>query len=138
MYKEVLYRHFINLRPFKGSDNAAVSRMVLFATKVNGFWVLAIAIKDSLSLNVAGFLYLPPGSTHMICFTHLIWLTSQLICAVVHFSVLYMSLTMVLSRRTRFLRKNQHSLLPCYWNDCSKTFALISKKILRNSHSNYL
>ena len=40
--------------------------------------------------------------------------TSQLIWVVVHFSFLYMSLTMVLSGLVRFLFKNQHSLLSCY------------------------
>lgn len=44
-----------------------------------------------------------PGSTHMD--------TSQLICFVNHFSVFYMSLTVVLSGLMRFLCKIQHSLL---------------------------
>ena len=48
MYKQVLHRHFINLKPCEGSSNAAASRMVLFAAIVNGFWVLTIAIKGSL------------------------------------------------------------------------------------------
>ena len=48
MYKEVLHRHFINLKPCEGSSNAAASRMMLFATIVNGFWELTIVIKGSL------------------------------------------------------------------------------------------
>ena len=56
MYKEVLDRHFINLKPCEGSSNAAASRMVLFATIVNGFWVLAIAIKGSLLMWQGSFI----------------------------------------------------------------------------------
>ena len=117
MYKQVLHRHFINLKPCEGSSNAVASRMVLFAAIVNGFWVLTIAIKGSL-LMWQGSFFRP-------------WFYSygdQLIdlrCSSL-FGFVYES--MVLSGLIRFLCKNQHSLLSCYWNDCYKTSALTSKK----------
>ena len=56
MYKEVLHRHFLNLKPCEGSSNAAALRMVLFATIVNGFWVLTIVTKGSLLMWQGSFI----------------------------------------------------------------------------------
>ena len=56
VYKEVLHRHFINLKPCEGSSNAAASRMVLVATIVSSFWIITISIKGSFLMWQSSFI----------------------------------------------------------------------------------